>query len=207
MAAARRGRHGDRGTRPDGGAGPTRRRYSLGTVVKVPGASTAGTLDASYARAVGERLRQVRQRRRLTLHGVERLSAREFKASVLGAYERGERVISVARLQRLSVLYDVAVDALLPGPGPGSAFGGTGGAGASAGDGQGDGERAERLAAIAARDPELLDRYLRMVRSRRRGPEGAAITIRAEDVGAMELLLGTPAPPPPPPPPPPPAPS
>ena len=33
---------------------------------------------------------------------------------MLGAYERGERAISVPRLQRLAVLYDVPVDQLLP---------------------------------------------------------------------------------------------
>jgi transcriptional regulator with XRE-family HTH domain len=45
---------------------------------------------------------------------VEAVSAQEFKASVLGAYERGERVISVPRLQRLAGLYNVPVDQLLP---------------------------------------------------------------------------------------------
>lgn len=34
---------------------------------------------------------------------------------MLGAYERGERAISVPRLQRLAALYDVPVDQLLPG--------------------------------------------------------------------------------------------
>ena len=38
----------------------------------------------------------------------------EFKASVLGAYERGERAISVPRLMRLAEVYDVPADTLLP---------------------------------------------------------------------------------------------
>ena len=41
-------------------------------------------------------------------------SSQEFKASVLGAYERGERAISVPRLQRLARFYNVPVDQLLP---------------------------------------------------------------------------------------------
>src|SRR5450631_3560958 len=68
----------------------------------------------AYARAVGSRLRAVRKQMRLSLQAVEAMSEQEFKASVLGAYERGERAISVPRLQRLAKLYDVPVDQLLP---------------------------------------------------------------------------------------------
>ena len=45
---------------------------------------------------------------------MEASSQQEFKASVLGAYERGERAISVPRLQRLARFYNVPVDQLLP---------------------------------------------------------------------------------------------
>src|ERR1700690_4187854 len=69
---------------------------------------------AAYARSVGARLRVVRKQMRLSLQAVEAMSDQEFKASVLGAYERGERAISVPRLQRLAKLYDVPVDQLLP---------------------------------------------------------------------------------------------
>src|ERR1700683_1528159 len=68
----------------------------------------------AYARAVGARLRTMRKQMRLSLQAVEAMSEQEFKASVLGAYERGERAISVPRLQRLAKLYDVPVDQLLP---------------------------------------------------------------------------------------------
>ena len=50
---------------------------------------------AAYARSVGARLRVVRKQMRLSLQAVEAMSDQEFKASVLGAYERGERAISV----------------------------------------------------------------------------------------------------------------
>jgi len=53
----------------------------------------------AYGKAVGERLRHIRRQKRLSLQEVEAVSAQEFKASVLGAYERGERAISVPRLQ------------------------------------------------------------------------------------------------------------
>ena len=70
--------------------------------------------DASYTRQVGLRLRGVRRSKRLSLHDVEIASQKEFKASVLGAYERGERAISVPRLQRLASFYTVPVEQLLP---------------------------------------------------------------------------------------------
>src|SRR2546425_625730 len=68
----------------------------------------------SYARRVGERLRTIRRQKGTSLHEVEQASKQEFKASVLGAYERGERAISVPRLQRLARFYNVPVDQLLP---------------------------------------------------------------------------------------------
>src|SRR5438270_8522166 len=68
----------------------------------------------NYAERVGERLRAVRKQQRLSLQEVEATSGQEFKASVLGAYERGERAISVPRLQRLARFYNVPVDQLLP---------------------------------------------------------------------------------------------
>jgi len=67
-----------------------------------------------YSKRVGERLRAIRRQKRLSLQEVEASSKQEFKASVLGAYERGERAISVPRLQRLSRFYNVPVDQLLP---------------------------------------------------------------------------------------------
>src|ERR1700740_321785 len=67
-----------------------------------------------YSRKVGERLRVIRRQKRLSLQEVEARSSEEFKASVLGAYERGERAISVPRLLRLAALYHVPADQLLP---------------------------------------------------------------------------------------------
>ena len=62
----------------------------------------------------GDRLRSIRRQKGLSLHDVEALSKKEFKASVLGAYERGERAISVPRLLRLAAVYGVPSDQLLP---------------------------------------------------------------------------------------------
>src|SRR5438132_12590011 len=72
--------------------------------------------DTGAARAIGRRLREVRRRRGLTLQAVEQASAEEFKGSVLGAYERGDRILTVPRLQRLALFYGVKVDELLAKP-------------------------------------------------------------------------------------------
>src|SRR4029078_1109043 len=63
---------------------------------------------------VGERLRAIRRQKGLSLHDVEARSTLEFKASVLGAYERGGRGISGPRLLRLAEIYEVPADQLLP---------------------------------------------------------------------------------------------
>ena len=67
-----------------------------------------------YAVRLGELLRAVRHERGLTLHDVEAASRGEFKTSIVGAYERGERVISLFRLHRLAQLYNRTVDQVLP---------------------------------------------------------------------------------------------
>jgi len=72
-------------------------------------------VDPEYAVAVGARLRTVRRQKRLSLQAVEKASRLEFKASVLGAYERGERTISVAAAPATRELYRVPVDQLLRG--------------------------------------------------------------------------------------------
>src|SRR3954449_8346768 len=72
------------------------------------------TMEQVDGRHVGDRLRAIRRQKGLSLHDVEARSDQEFKASVLGAYERGERAISVPRLLRLAEIYEVPADQLLP---------------------------------------------------------------------------------------------
>ena len=76
--------------------------------------SPAADEDAAYTRRLGRALRMARQRLGLSLEMVEAATSGEFKASVLGAYERAQRNISVARLHRLARLYHVEVADLIP---------------------------------------------------------------------------------------------
>src|SRR5437762_9316543 len=70
--------------------------------------------ERSFAQRLGARLRTVRSRKGMSLLDVQQTSEDEFKSSVLGAYERGERTISTSRLERLPRLYGTTIDDLLP---------------------------------------------------------------------------------------------
>ena len=157
----------------------------------------------AYARAVGARLRAMRKQMRLSLQAVEAMSEQEFKASVLGAYERGERAISVPRLQRLAKLYDVPVDQLLP---PDDAAMTRWGAGGTHRGGRrrsapgGPCQTASgtekvaidltKLHTVSGPERDLLRRFLSMIQVHRQDFNGRMITIRAEDVRAIACLFG-----------------
>ncbi len=64
--------------------------------------------------ALGQRLRAARRHRGWSLGDVESQTEGEFKASVVGAYERGERAISVQRLVSLADIYGASASELLP---------------------------------------------------------------------------------------------
>ena len=55
------------------------------------------------------KLREIRRKRGLTLHGFEALSNGRVKAVVLGSYERGTRAISLERLELIAALYEVPI--------------------------------------------------------------------------------------------------
>src|SRR5437660_11246796 len=122
-----------------------------------------------YAQAVGERLRNVRFQKALSLHDVELTSQEEFKASVLGAYERGERSISVPRLQRLARFYGVPVDQLLPRDAEDEAAGATAGPLGSSGKVR---IALVRLAQVDAPESAVLRRYVPMVQCPRADSHG-----------------------------------
>jgi transcriptional regulator with XRE-family HTH domain len=78
-------------------------------------------LPSEYAKALGARLRSIRQQQGLSLHGVEQKSKGRWKAVVVGSYERGDRAVTVQRLAELAAFYGVPVAELLPGGSPGGA--------------------------------------------------------------------------------------
>ncbi len=151
--------------------------------------------DRRYAVTVGARLRAIRGQQRLSLQEVEARSGEEFKASVLGAYERGERAISVARLQRLARFYGVPVDQLLPGD-DGPAFG------ARPGDTDltavvplaEECTKPVRIALgaltrVEGAQGELLTRFVRLIQVQRGDFNGQVLTVRRDDLVAIACIL------------------
>ena len=143
-----------------------------------------GEMTGSYSRKVGERLRAIRKQKRLSLQEVEAQSEFEFKASVLGAYERGERAISVPRLQRLARFYNVPVDQLLPelegGAMPLS----------SRSEGATVTIDLRRLEEMDGPEATMLNRYLTMIQVQRQDFNGRMLTIRKDDLRAIACILG-----------------
>jgi transcriptional regulator with XRE-family HTH domain len=149
--------------------------------------------DPTYAVKVGSRLRAIRKQKRLSLQEVEASSGQEFKASVLGAYERGERAISVPRLQRLARFYAVPVDQLLPRD---DDLGGesvidldAGTVSPRAADDSKVTIDLSRLASMDSSDAQLLTRYLGYIQVQRGDFNGRMLTVRRDDLRAIACLL------------------
>lgn len=121
--------------------------------------------DFNYA--LGQRLRAARRHRGWSLGDVEAHTEGEFKASVVGAYERGERAISVQRFVSLSEVYSTPASELLPAP-----F---------------DPELVIDLDALAGEDGDLVDRYLAAIQMMRKQP--GVDEVRDSDRALISSLL------------------
>ena len=136
-----------------------------------------------YNEEVGERLRSIRRQRDMSLQDVHKATNGEFKAAVLGAYERGERSVSVPRLHRLAICYGVPVNQLLP-----------------VDDLPAVQASVSKAVTIDLSRIELLDepisgvidRFLRNIQVQRQDFNGKVLTIRASDVAVLSLLLDVP---------------
>jgi transcriptional regulator with XRE-family HTH domain len=135
-----------------------------------------------YSEMVGSRLRTIRRQRGLSLQDVQRLSGGEFKAAVVGAYERGERSLSLPRLRRLASFFQVPISQFLPadeaeeGPVTPLPRGGV----------TIDLTAVERLEGTEA---AIFDRFLRSIQMMRQDFNGKVLTIRRDDLRLLALLL------------------
>jgi transcriptional regulator with XRE-family HTH domain len=134
--------------------------------------------EASYNQAVGRRLRAIRRQKRLSLQDVEEVSSFEFKASVLGAYERGERALSLPRMHRLASVYGVPTEQLLPEAGrvttPSWQSGGI----------TIDLEKVEQ-----SEGGQVVERFLRAIQLMRQDFNGKVLTLRRSDLRILAGLL------------------
>jgi transcriptional regulator with XRE-family HTH domain len=134
----------------------------------------------TYNQTVGERLRAIRRQKGLSLQEVEALSHQEFKASVLGAYERGERSLSLPRMHRLAAFYGVPVDQLLPQIERGKTAVPSWSSGGVTID-------LGKLETTDGTTAEILERFLRAIQIMRQDFNGRVLTIRRSD---LQLLAG-----------------
>ncbi len=144
-------------------------------------------LSSPYSRKIGERLRSIRRQKRMSLQEVEAASEQEFKASVLGAYERGERAISVPRLERLARFYAVPVDQLLPRDEmhAGDDLELAGGSAKLVVD-------LVKLGRLTGGPFDMLQRFFRMIQVQRQDFNGKVLTVRADDRRAIAAMLDVP---------------
>jgi transcriptional regulator with XRE-family HTH domain len=132
-----------------------------------------------FNKAVGQRLRAIRKQKGYSLHQIEALSETEFKASVVGAYERGERALSVPRMQRLAEFYEVPLEELLP----------------RTGNSREDLANASVTIDLNALENgtgpnmELVDQFLTAIQRMRHDFSGNTLTIRASDLGVLQQIV------------------
>jgi transcriptional regulator with XRE-family HTH domain len=138
---------------------------------------------AEYARELGDRLRRIRVQKGMSLQDVQQTSGGKWKAAVVGAYERGDRNVTVARLSELAGFYDVPVPEILPDespPAPGPA----------------EGRRRvvldlERLDRVPESDRDPIARFTHAIQIQRGDYNGRVLTIREDDLMALSLLYQT----------------
>jgi hypothetical protein len=115
----------------------------------------------------------------MSLHDVQESSQGRWKAAVVGAYERGDRNVTVPRLSELAGFYGVPVSELIP-------------------DGQSRAHHSterrrvvlnlEGLDRIPEADRDPLSRFTSAIQVQRGDFNGRVLTIRQDDLMALGLL-------------------
>ncbi len=139
-------------------------------------------MASDYARALGAKLRSIRQQQGLSLHGVEEKSQGKWKAVVVGSYERGDRAITVQKLAELAEFYGVPVSELLPDAAPTAAA-----------------EPPtrlvldlERLGQVPADKVGPLARYAAAIQAQRGDYNGRVLSIRQDDLRTLAVIYDQP---------------
>lgn len=136
----------------------------------------------TYNELVGSRLRSIRKQRGLSLQDVQRLSGGEFKAAVVGAYERGERSLSLPRLHRMAAFFQVPITQFLPQEEKGETTITPLPSGGVTID-------LNRVEALAGTEADIFDRFLRSIQMMRQDFNGKVLTIRHADLELLSRIL------------------
>ena len=136
-------------------------------------------MERDYAKSVGALLRRVRVQKGLSLQDVQQASRGRWKAAVVGAYERGDRNVTVARLAQLAGFYGVPLTQLLPPDGA-----------------QRKAEARPRvvldlegLERIPEAERTSVERFASAIQLQRGDFNGRVLTVRETDLLALALLL------------------
>jgi len=135
-------------------------------------------MASDYARALGARLRAIRQQQGLSLHGVEERSQGRWKAVVVGSYERGDRAVTVQKLAELADFYTVPVAELPPDASPAAA----------AEPPQRLILDLERLGQVPAEKAGPLARYAAAIQAQRGDYNGRVLSIRQDDLRTLAVI-------------------
>jgi len=147
-------------------------------VVLAPNLSLMSTIDSNEIRG---RIRQLRRERGLTLLAFEKLSGGRIRAVVLGAYERGDRSMSLNKVIEIAEVFGVELAHIMA---PSS--------------GRGDISRSTHrhiydLRALQALEPsaekEILTKYIMRIAHQRGDWAGEIISLRQDDINALSRII------------------
>src|SRR5688572_23481582 len=138
--------------------------------------------NEDYGKALGERLRKIRIQKGLSLQEVQQTSDGKWKAAVVGAYERGDRNVTVTKLSELAEFYDVPVSEILPDDGSPQS--------------PGNGRRKlildlSGMDRVPEADRDPISRFTTAIQIQRGDFNGKVLTIREDDLMALALIYQT----------------
>jgi transcriptional regulator with XRE-family HTH domain len=124
-----------------------------------------------------DRLRIIRKSKGWSLQDVERNSNGKWKAVVIGSYERSDRSISLRKAISLMEFYQVPISELFPEISPEA-------------EARSISINLAKLADDQSINSESLRKFTKSIGDRRKDWNGKLLTIRANDLQFLSLLLG-----------------